>query len=94
MLLQVDEDGEGMSANLEGIAAGSRLEGLAFYCLDGSGKTASCSTAGKVQVSWVPSFKKVDLHDGPLSLPPLQARAQSFLPPRVTGSCLKVLLVW
>eukprot|EP00884_Botryococcus_braunii_P005311 jgi/Botrbrau1/14781/Bobra.0284s0014.2 len=71
--IQVDESGEVHTAVLDGIPAGSRVEGLAFYCLDGSGQPASSCTAGKVQVSWVPSFKKVDLKNGPLSLPPFQA---------------------
>jgi structural maintenance of chromosomes flexible hinge domain-containing protein 1 len=77
--MQVDESGEVHTAVLDGIPAGSRVEGLAFYCLDGSGQPASSCTAGKVQVSWVPSFKKVDLKNGPLSLPPFQVRQQGIL---------------
>jgi hypothetical protein len=72
--VQMNEGEEDQTALLDGIPAGSKVTGLAFYCQDGSGRPASSCTAGKVQVSWVPGFKKVDLKNGPLSLPPFQAR--------------------
>jgi hypothetical protein len=68
----VDEGGEGAVATLEGIPAGSTISGLAFYLVDDAGRVATSNTAGKVQVSWLPSFKKVDTLGGPLSLPALQ----------------------
>lgn len=57
---------------LEGVEAGSLLQGLAFQCLDEAGRLAEAGTAGKVQVSWSRGTKKVKLQEQPLTLPDFQ----------------------
>lgn len=59
---------------LEGVKAGSLVQGLAFQCLDEAGRLAEAGTAGKVQVSWSRGTKKVKLQDQASTLPDIQVR--------------------
>ena len=58
---------------IEGVEAGSLLEGLAFQCLDEAGRPAETGTPFKLQVSWSRGAKKLQLKEHPMPLPPLQA---------------------
>jgi hypothetical protein len=71
--LQEREAGSPGVAVIEGVEAGSVLQGLSFHCLDEIGRPAEAGTAGKVQVSWSRGSKKLQLKESPLALPDIQA---------------------
>lgn len=62
-----------MTSWLEGVEAGSVIDGLSFICLDEAGRPATPGTQGRLKVSWMKGGKKMTLSDDPLPLPPIQA---------------------
>ena len=68
------ESSTASAAVLEGVEAGSLVQGLAFQCLDEAGRLAEAGTAGKVQVSWSRGTKKVKLQDQASTLPDIQVK--------------------
>lgn len=70
-------------AVLEGLPAGSSLEGLSFLCLDEAGRPAA-AVKGRLQTSWSRGTKRVALkEDVPVDLPRLPVSA----PPLNSEGC-------
>lgn len=63
---------EGPVALLPPAAAGCKVEGLTFLCVDGSGRPTAEGVQGKVQASWSRGSKKVKLLQTAMKLPDLQ----------------------